>query len=651
SISQDTAAGTITYIDENGDPTVLDIAAIIAQHETLTSATFDPTTGILTYNDEDGVATDLDLGAMIPNFETVTTLVDNGDGTYTYTSEDGTVTTVDVPADIVNQFEDIVNSGPVTVNGNTYNSIEEYLEYMVTANETVTTLVDNGDGTYTYTSEDGTVTTVDVPADIVNQFEDIVNSGPVTVNGNTYNSIEEYLEYMVTANETVTTLVDNGDGMYTYTSEDGTVTTVDVPADIVNQFEDIVNSGPVTVNGNTYNSIEEYLEYMVTANSSDDQQLSFDSGTNILTLEDGGTVDLSGLVNTDDQQITDFSLDGTTNVLTLTLEDGGTQSVDLSGYVGIDTNTTNISLTEDGTDLILTDSDGGEVKIALADLAAQINTDDQQITDFSLDGTTNVLTLTIEDGGTQMVNLSGLSSNPSVVTPVTTAGVTAGLTPQTIATHDDGAGTTENIQETVTTFNDLDNDGIFTYTSEDGITTDIAGKEPWYNQDAVGTQATQNTQNIYQMGNVGIGTDDMLGTTNPDVKLAVNGSILTTNSIYADYVFEDYFDGYSVINKDYSFKSLKEVETFINNNRHLPGITNIDSLAKNEKGEYQINISELSVQVLEKVEELYLHTIDQQKLIESKDKEIEQLKKKQEEMESRMNRLESLMLQNSDTKK
>ena len=59
----------------------------------------------------------------------------------------------------------------------------------------------------------------------------------------------------------------------------------------------------------------------------------------------------------------------------------------------------------------------------------------------------------------------------------------------------------------------------------------------------------------------------------------------------------------------------------------------------------------MSVQVLEKVEELYLHTIDQQKLIESKDKEIEQLKKKQEEMESRMNRLESLMLQNSDTKK
>lgn len=60
---------------------------------------------------------------------------------------------------------------------------------------------------------------------------------------------------------------------------------------------------------------------------SDDQQLSID-GT-VLTLEDGGTVDLAPFLdNTDDQQITDFSLTGTT--LTITLEDGGTQTVDLA---------------------------------------------------------------------------------------------------------------------------------------------------------------------------------------------------------------------------------------------------------------------------------------------------------------------------------
>ncbi|MFD2037539.1 hypothetical protein ACFSKL_22285, partial [Belliella marina] len=121
---------------------------------------YDPTTNQFFYTNEDGDLVAIDLGDLIN--ETVTTLVDNGDGTYTHTSEDGTVTVVDVPASVVNQFEDIINSGPVTINGDTFTSIEEYIENIVALNETVTTLVDNGDGTYTHTSEDGTVTVVDV---------------------------------------------------------------------------------------------------------------------------------------------------------------------------------------------------------------------------------------------------------------------------------------------------------------------------------------------------------------------------------------------------------------------------------------------------------------------------------------------------------
>src|SRR5690606_26591843 len=102
------------------------------------------------------------------------------------------------------------------------------LEELVQANETVTELVDNGNGTYTYTSEDGTETIVDVPASVISQFEEVVNGGPVTVNGNTYNTIEEYIEQQVAANETVTTLANNGNGIYTYTSEDGTETVINV---------------------------------------------------------------------------------------------------------------------------------------------------------------------------------------------------------------------------------------------------------------------------------------------------------------------------------------------------------------------------------------------------------------------------------------
>src|SRR5690606_3850970 len=73
------------------------------------------------------------------------------------------------------------------------------IEEIVQANETVTTLVNNGDGTYTYTSEDGTVTIVDVPATVVENFENIYNqiaNEQITVDGNTYNTFEEYIEYI-----------------------------------------------------------------------------------------------------------------------------------------------------------------------------------------------------------------------------------------------------------------------------------------------------------------------------------------------------------------------------------------------------------------------------------------------------------------------
>ncbi|MEM9549506.1 MAG: hypothetical protein AAGA77_26285, partial [Bacteroidota bacterium] len=117
----------------------------------------------------------------------------------------------------------------------------------------------------------------------------------------------------------------------------------------------------------------------------DDQAISLDG--NILTLEDGGTVDLSDyLDNTDNQGI---SLDG--NILTL--ENGGT--VDLSAFMdNVDTDDQAISL--DGN--ILTLEDGGTV-----DLSDYLdNTDNQGI---SLDG--NILTL--EDGGT--VDLSDYLDN------------------------------------------------------------------------------------------------------------------------------------------------------------------------------------------------------------------------------------------------
>src|SRR5690606_40603086 len=85
---------------------------------------------------------------------------------------------IDVPADVINNCEEIVNNtevlnqlvenltktavgGNVYYDGHTFTYIDENgtsqtinFEELVQANETVTTLVNNNDGTYTYTSED-----------------------------------------------------------------------------------------------------------------------------------------------------------------------------------------------------------------------------------------------------------------------------------------------------------------------------------------------------------------------------------------------------------------------------------------------------------------------------------------------------------------
>lgn len=162
-----------------------------------------------------------------------------------------------------------------------------------------------------------------------------------------------------------------------------------------------------------------------------------------------------------------------------------------------------------------------------------------------------------------------------------------------------------------------------------------SGKEPWLNQ-ANDAEATANSQNIYQTGNVSIGSSTPISTfTSNSVsitpKLSITGNVASTGSFftntgkYADYVFEDYYDGVSTIDADYQFKSLEETAAYIKENKHLPGVTPIKNILKTENG-YTVNLSELSIQQLEKIEELYLHTIEQQEEIRKQKKEIDDLK-------------------------
>ncbi len=76
-----------------------------------------------------------------------------------------------------------------------------------------------------------------------------------------------------------------------------------------------------------------------------------------------------------------------------------------------------------------------------------------------------------------------------------------------------------------------------------------------------------------------------------------------------------------VFDKEYDLLSLIELEKYINRHHHLPGIPNEDDIKTNG-----LDVGEMEMLLLQKVEELTLYTIEQQKQIDKLKNEIEELK-------------------------
>ncbi|MCK4980976.1 MAG: hypothetical protein KAS62_11310 [Candidatus Delongbacteria bacterium] len=102
-----------------------------------------------------------------------------------------------------------------------------------------------------------------------------------------------------------------------------------------------------------------------------------------------------------------------------------------------------------------------------------------------------------------------------------------------------------------------------------------------------------------------------------DKALFVNGDIYTKNlnlqtNVWADYVFED----------DYDLKPLSEVEEHINKNGHLSGI-----IPEKEALSNGVNVGDIQVKLLEKIEELTLYIIEQDKRLSTQDAQIKELQR------------------------
>ncbi|MBV7441193.1 hypothetical protein KRX57_07150 [Weeksellaceae bacterium TAE3-ERU29] len=130
------------------------------------------------------------------------------------------------------------------------------------------------------------------------------------------------------------------------------------------------------------------------------------------------------------------------------------------------------------------------------------------------------------------------------------------------------------------------------------------------------------------------------------VSIDDNGKVLATAfrgtngaTIFPDYVFDNYYTGTSTTKADYSFKNLNQVEDYVKANGHLPGYVS----AKEIKAQGYIDIMDTQLTNVEKIEELYLHTIEQEKALKAKDAKIEKLEAELENQKSRLDRLEQLL--------
>ncbi len=106
-----------------------------------------------------------------------------------------------------------------------------------------------------------------------------------------------------------------------------------------------------------------------------------------------------------------------------------------------------------------------------------------------------------------------------------------------------------------------------------------------------------------------------------------------TNTPYADYVFEKYYIGESELNPQYTMPTLEEVESFTKKHHHLPDIPSYKEVK--EKG---IDLGEMSNLLLQKIEELTLYTIEQNKLNQKQQEKIQQLELKIQQLEEMTNK-------------
>ncbi|SHF67087.1 hypothetical protein SAMN03080594_106119, partial [Arenibacter palladensis] len=288
--------------------------------------------------------------------------------------------------------------------------------------------------------------------------------------------------------------------------------------------------------------------------------------------------------------------------------DANTVTVPLASVA--DGNTTNTGLSVDATNLILTDSDANTVTVPLASVADGNTTN----TGLSVDATN--LILTDSDTNTVTIPLASVADGNTTNTSLTVDATNLILT-------DSDANTVTVPLASIA-------DGNTTYSAGDGI--NISGANVIsFDTSSLGAGSIPGTIVNPNFGNQNITTSGNLNITGTGT-VTVQGT-----TVHPDYVFQKYFLGNSVLKESYDFKTLAQIEAFVKKYHHLPGIQSSAEI----KAQGFWDLGQASKLNLEKIEELFLHTIEQEKKIDqlkyenqSLSAELQSLRKDMEEIKA-----------------
>ncbi|MDB5088034.1 MAG: hypothetical protein JWR09_2028 [Mucilaginibacter sp.] len=143
---------------------------------------------------------------------------------------------------------------------------------------------------------------------------------------------------------------------------------------------------------------------------------------------------------------------------------------------------------------------------------------------------------------------------------------------------------------------------------------------------------------VYVTGVLGIGTSDTHG-----YQFAVNGNIHSKQvnvdlTNWPDYVFQ----------KDYALKPLSEVKAYIDQNQHLPDVPTATEVEKNG-----LNLGEMNKVLVQKVEELTLYLIKEDRQLADQQKINQVVKQQSDLLKSQQKQIDELResLNNKNNKK